>query len=78
MIGKRLLELLAIAMIGEGAAGLLAPRRYLLLWSFGPQWYRGWVESIATNRRFMRILFLAEFALGLLMTLRMTDTDDTD
>jgi hypothetical protein len=70
-----MLEMFAIAMIGEGAAGLLAPRRYLLLWRFGPRWYRSWIERMAVDRRFMRLLFLAEFAVGLLITIYITDEE---
>jgi hypothetical protein len=73
MVGKRLLELLAIAMIGEGAAGVIRPSRYLLLWRLGPQWLRDWVDQMAANPRFMRLLFLSEFAIGMLIALRTTE-----
>ena len=32
---RRVLELLAILMIGEGVLTLIAPRRHSLLWAFG-------------------------------------------
>jgi len=75
MTGRRLLELLAIGMIGEGMAGLLRPRRYLLLWRFGPRWYRKCLEGLAEDRRTMRLLCLAELTAGLWLSLRETETD---
>jgi hypothetical protein len=35
MIGRRLGELLAVEMIGEGVAGFLAPDRYTRMWRIG-------------------------------------------
>jgi hypothetical protein len=78
-IAKRLLELLAIAMVGEGAAGLLSPRRYLLIWRIGPAWCRDLIDRlVAQDTRSMRMIFLAELAVGLLISLFLTDEESSE
>src|SRR5262245_3977842 len=37
MVGRRLKEIAAMAIIGEGIIGALFPRRHLHLWKFGPR-----------------------------------------
>jgi hypothetical protein len=72
MTGRRLLELLAIGMIGEAVAGFLQPRHYLLLWQFGPKGYRQWLEGLTRHGRMVRVLCLVELGAGLLLTWRET------
>jgi hypothetical protein len=72
MLGRWCKELLAIGMVGEGVAGLLAPRRYLLLWRLGPEPFQKWLEGLAAHRRVMRLVFVAEAGLGIWLTLQQT------
>jgi hypothetical protein len=72
MTGKRILELLAIAMIGEGFAGLLRPTRYLMLWRFGPKWYQDWLDGITAEPSTVRLLCLIELGIGFWITLQET------
>jgi hypothetical protein len=44
---RRIAELLAMLMIGEGVLTIIAPRRHSLLWEFGPEGYRRSVEAFA-------------------------------
>ena len=57
MVGRRLKEIAAMTMIGEGIIGALFPRRHTLLWKFGPKKYRRFIEASAMRTR-GRIRFL--------------------
>ncbi len=76
MTGKRLLWLLALSMIGEGIAGLLRPRRSLLLWQGGPRWYRTWIKGLAKASPTVQLLALAELGGGLWLLLRVTEANE--
>ncbi len=69
-IATRCLEVLALAMIGEGIVGLLRPRRYSLFWKIGPDWLRTTVETLAEHREATRLLCAGEIAFGLWLALR--------
>ena len=72
MTGKRLKELLAIGMIGEGIVGLMRPRRYMLLWKFGPKPYQEFIDKAAEHKGFTRLLCGVEAGLGVWLALRQT------
>jgi hypothetical protein len=74
-IATRSLEVLALAMIGEGVVGLLRPRRYSLFWKVGPHWLRETAEILAEHREAIRLLCAGEIALGLWLALREVDED---
>lgn len=65
MVRTRLLELLAIALIGEGISWFLTPRSYARLWAFGPRPYRQWMERLAGHPGPVRLLCTAEVGLGI-------------
>ncbi|MEO8353228.1 MAG: hypothetical protein ABI680_15975 [Chthoniobacteraceae bacterium] len=69
-IATRCVEVLALAMIGEGIVGLLRPRRYSLFWKIGPNWLCGTAETLADNHETTRLLCAGEIALGLWLALR--------
>jgi hypothetical protein len=69
-ITNRCIEVLALAMIGEGVVGLLRPRRYSLFWKVGPHWLRRTTETLAAHREATRLLCVGEIALGLWLALR--------
>jgi len=67
---NRCLEVLALAMIGEGIAGFVQPRRYSLFWRVGPRWLRACAEMLARHRQATRLFSAAEAAAGLWLALR--------
>lgn len=69
-LAARGLEVLALAMIGEGIVGLLRPRRYSLFWKIGPHWLRETAETLADHCEATRLICLGEIALGLWIALR--------
>ena len=62
---KRLLELGALILIGDGLMGLLRPRRHSLLWHFGPQLAKAVTEELAEHPNTARSIYAAELALGI-------------
>ena len=70
MPGKQLKELLAIGMIGEGIVGFIKPRRYTLLWKFGPKPYQEFIEKAAEHKGLTRLLCGVEAGLGVWLALR--------
>lgn len=67
---RRIKELIAILMIGDGVVGFVAPRRHMLLWKFGPKSYRRMVSGFAERPGLVRFLAAAEAAGGLWLALR--------
>jgi hypothetical protein len=61
---RRLKELLAMMMIGEGVIAAIAPRRHTLLWNTGPRPLRRLVVYFARRPQITRILGAAEVGLG--------------
>jgi len=64
LITRRLLQLGALFLIGDGVMGLLQPRRHSLLWHFGPEIARAATEELAENPRTARAVYFAEAAIG--------------
>lgn len=69
-MGRRSKELTAIAMVGDGVVGFVAPRRHSLLWKVGPEGYQEVVGWFAERPGLVRVLAAAELELGLLLALR--------
>ena len=67
---RRLIELAAIMAIGEGVVALLAPKRYSLLWRFGPESYRRLMTQFAERPALVRLFAAAEVGIGLWLALR--------
>lgn len=61
---RRLVQLGALFLIGDGVMGLLKPRWHSLLWHFGPELFRAATEELADHPRTARSIYLAEAALG--------------
>jgi hypothetical protein len=70
MASNRLLELTALAMIGEGVIGVAYPEKHLRLWNVGPQRLRSLVAALAAHPRLMRLTFGAEALAGLWLAQR--------
>lgn len=67
---RRIKELVAIAVIGDGVVGLLAPRRHSLLWKFGPEGYQEVLRWFAGRPGLVRLLAAAELGGGIWLALR--------
>ena len=61
---RRLIQLGALLLIGDGVMGLLKPRWHSLLWHFGPEIARAATEELAENPKTARAIYLAEAAIG--------------
>lgn len=72
MLGKRLKEVVAIGMIGEGIIGLMSPQPYMRLWKFGPKPYQNFMEELIEHKDLTRLLCGVEAGLGLWLALRQT------
>ncbi len=65
LIVRRLIQLGALLLIGDGVMGLVKPRWHSLLWHFGPQLMRAATEELAEHPKTARTVYLAEAALGI-------------
>lgn len=73
LMGRRLLETAGLFLIGDGLMGILRPRRHSMLWHFGPELGRAVSEELAANPKVARAVYLAEVALGVVLSLSQTD-----
>lgn len=64
---NHLLELVAIAMIGDGVLGVLFPKGHARLWKIGPSAWQEATEQFAQNPDATRILSLAEIIIGVVL-----------
>ena len=67
-----MIELLGIAMIGEGLMVALRPRRYMSLWDCGPKWCRAMVASLVRHPETTRTVGVLELFAGAYLALRQT------
>lgn len=67
---KQVKEIIGLAMLGEGIIGLIAPKKYSLLWEIGPEPIRDMMEKAAENPETMRLLYAAEAGLGFWLAMR--------
>ena len=67
---RRITELLAMVLVGDGVIALAAPRRHSRLWKLGPEGYRRAMEAFAERPYLTRLLAAAEIGLGLWLALR--------
>ena len=67
---RRLLETLAILLVGDAVLELLRPREHSLLWEAGPAPARRATRFFADRPHLMRLLGSAQLALGLWLALR--------
>jgi hypothetical protein len=52
---RRIAELVAMLMIGEGVLAIIAPRRHSLLWEYGPEGYKRAIEAFAEHPTLTRL-----------------------
>jgi hypothetical protein len=70
---RRLIEGVALFLIGDGVMGLISPRRHSLLWKVGPQLAKAAAEELAEHPKTARSIYLAEVALGILLASQQVD-----
>ena len=75
---RRIAEVVAMLMIGEGVLTLVAPRRHSLLWEFGPESYKRAVEAFAEHPTLTRLVAAAEAGLGLWLALRVYSQEEEE
>lgn len=61
---RRLVQVGALILIGDGVIGLVKPRWQSLLWRFGPQLAKAANEELADHPTTARALYLAEALAG--------------
>ena len=76
LMTRRLIQLGALFLIGDGLMGLIKPRWQSLLWRFGPQLARAATEELADYPKTARALYLAEAALGVALVSSQTPEDE--
>jgi len=70
MLRKRLIDLLAIGLIGDGIVALIAPSQHSALWTGGPEFYRRLNRPFIERPMFTRAFVTVQIALGLWITLK--------
>ncbi len=76
LVLRRVVELGALFLIGDGVMGLIKPRWHSLLWHFGPELAKAVTEELAAHPKTARAVYLAEVAAGI--ALASTQTPEVD
>lgn len=70
MLAKRLKDLLAIGLIGDGVIAMIAPSRHSELWTGGPEFYRKINRPFIEHLMVTRAVATGQIAAGLWITMR--------
>lgn len=70
MIVRRITELVAMVLIGDGVVAISAPSRHSLLWRSGPKWWGDFMQDLAGRPNLVRALGAAEAGAGLWLARR--------
>lgn len=73
---RRILQVGALFLIGNGVMGLIRPRWHSWLWRFGPQLTQAVSEELADHPKTARAVYLAQTSLGLALAARQTAQQD--
>ena len=65
LVIRRIIEVGALFVIGDGVMGLIKPRWHSQLWHFGPQLARTLTDELAAHPNIARRVYAAEAALGI-------------
>ena len=69
---RRVVELGALFLIGDGIMGLIKPRWHSLLWHFGPELAKAMTEELAEHPKTARVVYAAEVAVGIAIAAQQT------
>ncbi len=72
MLLRRLIQLVALIMVGDGVIGFFKPRWHSLLWDLGPKPYRDAMHDFAAHPEKARWIYAAEVVAGTLLATRQT------
>ncbi len=75
LAARRLIQLGALFLIGDGVMGLIKPRWHSLLWHFGPQLAKAATEELAEHPNTARAIYLAEAVVGVAIAVSQTPED---
>ncbi len=67
---KRIKELIATGMIGDGVQNFIAPRNHALLWLVGPEGLRKALLWFAKNPRYARLIGVVQIGFGVYLSLK--------
>ena len=67
---KRILELAAIMLVGDGVLAAVGPTRHAKLWRSGPRGWRRMMEPFVRRPELTRLLGAAEVVVGLTLASR--------
>ena len=67
---RRIAELVAMVLIGDGVIAMSAPSRHSLLWRGGPRMWGDFMQGLAERPNLVRVLGAAETGIGLWLALR--------
>ena len=70
MTVRRLKELLAILMIGDGVLALIAPGRHPRLWQFGPRGYQQLMQAFSEHSTMKRFSGIGQIGFGVWLASR--------
>ena len=69
---RRMIQLVALVMVGDGVVGFFKPRWHSLLWNIGPKAYREVIHRLAEEPAKARWLYASEVVVGALIASRQT------
>lgn len=72
---KRIKELVAAGMIGDGAQNFIAPRNHALLWLVGPEGLRKALLWFAENPHYARLIGIVQIGFGIGLSLRQYEDE---
>jgi hypothetical protein len=76
LVARRIIQLGALFLIGDGVMGLLKPRWHSLLWHFGPQLAQAATEELADHPNSARAVYFLEAAIGIAIAAQQTPEID--
>ena len=69
---RRVTELGALFLIGDGVMGLIKPRWHSLLWHVGPELLKAMTEELAEHPKTARAIYAAEIVAGVALASMQT------
>jgi hypothetical protein len=65
LVTRRVIESVALFLIGDGVMGLITPRWHSRLWHFGPELTKSATRELAENPNTARAIYALETAIGI-------------